>query len=407
MYAIIDDFHPDDWEVIAPQFRPAIDRWILSELHQLIFEVDESLEAYDALRSSRRIVEFIDDLSNWYVRRSRRRFWRAASDDEAMTDKSAAYWTLWTCLVEVSKMLAPFAPFLSEELYRNLVVAVNDRAAESVHLTDFPQGDPMVVDPRLAAGMAAVRELASLGHAARAEAGVKVRQPLGRAVLLVPEDLQDAVEEVGEILADELNVAELEFAEDTSELVRVTLRPNYRTAGPDFGPRVRQLATYLSSLDAATCSDVATTLEDGLEVEVDLPSEDGTSSEAVRISPDHVEIRREPAEGTVFLYEAPFGISVDLEITPELRHEGFVREFVHLVQGMRREEGLEVSDRIELVVAGPDEALAALREHEDYVAEELLAVKIDVGGQLAGEPKRMSVDGTELSVSLRKATEQG
>jgi isoleucyl-tRNA synthetase len=408
LYANIDDFDPNDWEMIAPLLRPAMDRWILSELHQLIFEVDESLEAFDALRASRRIVEFIDDLSNWYVRRSRRRFWRAAADDEAMADKSAAYWTLWTCLVEVSQLLAPFAPFLSEELYRNLVVELNERAAESVHLTDFPQGDPQVVDPRLAAGMAAVRELASLGHSARAEAGVKVRQPLGRAVLLVPEDLQDAVEELAEVLADELNVKELEFAEDASDLVRVTLRPNYRTAGPDFGPRVRALAQYLGTLDAQTCSDVAATLEDGLDVDVELPGgDDGSPSETVRLSPDHVEVRREPAEGTAFAYEPPFGISVDLDITPELRREGLVREFVHQVQTVRRDAGFEVTDRIEIALAATDDALAALREHEDYVAEELLATVVDLGGQVGEDARRISVDGTEISVAVRKAADSG
>jgi isoleucyl-tRNA synthetase len=423
LYANIDRFDPNDWELIAPQFRPAIDRWILSELSTLVFEVDGSMENFDALTASRRIVEFIDDLSNWYVRRSRRRFWRAASDDEAVTDKAAAYWTLWTCLVELSKLLAPFAPFLSEELYRNLVVAVNEHATPSVHLTDFPAGDPQIVDPRLAAGMAAVRELASLGHSARADASMKVRQPLGRALLLVPEDLQDAVEEVADILADELNVDELEFAHDASDLVRVTLRPNFRTAGPDFGPRVQALASYLSSLDAATCSDVAATFEDGMEVDIELPATDGgvetagglggSPTEVIRVGPEHVEIRREPAEGTAFAYEPPFGISLDLEITPELRREGFVREFVHLVQGLRRDAGLDVTDRISLVVAGPDDALTALREHETDVAEELLATSVDIAGGpgvspgASGQPgesgRVISVDGTDVTVAIAKA----
>jgi isoleucyl-tRNA synthetase len=401
LYANIDGFDPNDWEVIAPQFRPTIDRWILSELHQLVFEVDDALQNYDSLRASRRIVEFIDDLSNWYVRRSRRRFWRAADDDESVTDKSAAYWTLWTCLVELAKLLSPFAPFLADALYRNLVVEINAHAPESVHFTDFPEGDPHVVDPRLAAGMAATRELASLGHSARADAGVKVRQPLGNAVLLVPEDLQDAVEEIGDVLADELNIKELTFAEDASELVRVTLRPNFRTAGPDFGPRVRALASYLGGLDAQTCADVAVTLEDGLEVEIDLPAEDG-STETVRLGPEHVEIRREPAEGTVFAYEPPFGISLDLEITPELRREGLAREFVHQVQLLRRNAGLEVTDRIALVAAGSGDAIDALREHEEYIAEEVLAVDVTIGGETEGG-HTVSIDGIDVSVKLTKA----
>jgi isoleucyl-tRNA synthetase len=306
----------------------------------------------------------------------------------------------------VAKALATFAPFLSEELYRNLVVAVNPRAPESVHFTDFPEGDPQVVDPRLAAGMAAVRELASLGHSARGEASVKVRQPLSRAVLLVPEDLQDAVEELADILADELNVDDLEFAEDASELVRVALRPNFRTAGPDFGPRVQALASYLSSLDAATCTDVAATLEDGMELDIELATEDG-GVETLRLGPEHVEIRREPAEGTAFAYEAPFGVSLDLEITAELKRAGFVREFVHLVQGLRRDAGLEVTDRIALIVAGPNEALDAIRENTDDVAEELLATSVDVGGLPGDDAKTVTVDGTDITVALRKDDSEG
>ncbi len=407
LYANIDGFHPNEWEPIGPRLRPVIDQWILSELNQVIFEVTEGLENYDSLRASRRIVEFIDDLSNWYVRRSRRRFWRAAQDDDEVADKSAAYWTLWTCLVETSKLIAPFAPFFAEELYRNLVVSVNPSAPESVHLTDFPHGNPELVDPRLSAGMASARELASLGHSARGEAGVKVRQPLGRAVLLVPDDLQDAVEEIADLLADELNVDVLEFAGDAGELVRLTVRPNYRTAGPDFGSRVRELAQALDALDPQATADLAATLEDGMEVDIDLSPTAGTGEGddqggTIRVGPDHIEIRREPAEGTAFAYEPPFGVSLDLDITPELRREGLVREFVHQVQMVRRDLGFEVTDRISLTVGGPEDFLGAVAEHKEYLAEEVLATQVDMG--TTGEDARtVSIDGSDVSVSLKKA----
>jgi isoleucyl-tRNA synthetase len=244
--------------------------------------------------------------------------------------------------------------------------------------------------------MASVRELASLGHSARREAGIKVRQPLHRAVLLVPEDLRDAVAEIADVLADELNVEELEFAEDAGELVRVTVRPNFRTAGPEFGPRVQDLAKYFSSLDEQTTADVVTTLEEGIEVDVDPGN-----GELMRVGPDHVEIRREPAEGTAFAYEAPFGVSLDLDITPDLRREGLVREFVHQVQLVRRDLGLDVTDRISLAISGPEELLAAVREHEEYLAEELLATTVEFG--VASEGSRtVSVDGSEANVSLAK-----
>jgi isoleucyl-tRNA synthetase len=397
MYANIDGFDPNRWEPIAPHFRPALDRWILSELHQVIFEVEDALETYDSLRASRRIVEFIDDLSNWYVRRSRRRFWRSAADEEERADKSSAYWTLWTCLVDLSGLLAPFAPFLADELYRNLVCEVNPSAPPSVHLSDFPDGDPNVVDPRLAAGMAAARELASLGHSARSDARVKVRQPLARAVLLVPEDLQDAVEEVGDLLADELNVGELEFAEEVGELVRITLRPNYRTAGPELGSAVRPLAQALEALAPDDATRLAGTLEDGSDVEVE------TEAGPVRVNIELVDIRREPAEGTAFAYESPFGVSLDLNVSPELRSEGIAREFVHQVQTVRRDLGLDVTDRIAIVVQGPDDVIASLKNHTDYVTEELLATGIGHEDPGAEGTHTIAIDGTEVTVAVRKA----
>ncbi len=398
LYANIDEFDPNTWELIAPGVRPPLDRWILSELHQLIFEVTDALDSYDAFRGARRIAEFIDDLSNWYVRRSRRRFWRAAETDEEEVDKSAAFWTLWTCLVDLSSLLAPFAPFLSETLYRNLVSEVNPSAPISVHLSDFPGGEPEQVDPRLAAGMAAARELASLGHSARGTAGFKVRQPLGHAVLLVPEDLRDAVEDVAELLAEELNVAEFSFAEDAGEVVRLTLRPNYRSAGPELGPRVRELAKSLEALDSQACAELAAKLDEGADIDIEV-----TDGENLRISPEHIEIRREPAEGTAFAYEPPFGVSLDLTITTELRREGLAREFVHQVQTVRRDIGLDVTDRITLSVVASDELKEALREHDTYVAEELLATDFEFP-ESAGEGWRtIEVEGAEVAVSITKA----
>ncbi|MCA1830954.1 MAG: DUF5915 domain-containing protein, partial [Actinobacteria bacterium] len=398
MYANIDGFDPNTWPPAAPAMRPAIDRWVLSELHSLIFDVDEALESYDSLTATRRIAEFIDDLSNWYVRRCRARFWKSATNAEQEADKSAAYWTLWTTLVELSGLLAPFAPFLAEDLYRNLVTEVNPDATPSVHLTDFPEGDPELVDPRVQAGMASARELASLGHSARRTAGVKVRQALRQAVLLVPWDLRDAVEDVAGLLAEELNVKELTFAEEASELVRTTLRPNFATAGPDLGQRVRDLARALQSLSVEEADEMASTLEQGLEVEIAI---DG--AEPLRIGPEHIEIRREPAEGTAFAYEPPFGVSLDLEITPELRREGLAREFVHHVQTVRREGGLEVTDRVSLAVTGPQEVLDALQEYEPYIKDELLATSVGyAAGELDGG-KSVNVDGTPVSVLVTKS----
>jgi isoleucyl-tRNA synthetase len=217
---------------------------------------------------------------------------------------------------------------------------------------------------------------------------------LARAVLLVPWDLRDAVEEVAELLADELNVGELEFADEVGDLVRVTLRPNYPTAGPEFGSRVGALARALAALTSEQADHMASSLEEGSDLEVD------TDEGQMRVAIDHIEIRREPAEGTAFAYEAPFGVSLDLEITPELRREGLAREFVHLLQSVRRDLGLDVSNRIVLAVHGSDDVVSALREHADYIKEELLATELAFREPEAETARVVSLEGTELRVGV-------
>ena len=397
LYANIDGFDTGSWEWIAPHNRPALDRWALSELHTLIGEVTEGLESYDCTTAGRRIAEFIEDLSNWYVRRSRRRFWRSAADDEERVDKACAYWTLWTCLSELSTLMAPFTPFLAEELYRNLVRVPNPDATESVHLTDFPQIDAALIDPALALGMASARELTSLGRQARTEAGVKVRQPLGEATVIVPDDLVDAALPVLDLVAEELNVKSIAFADDASDLVRTTLRPNYREAGPAFGDRVRQLAQALDGLGDRTDA-VAEALERGEDVEVEL------EAGSVRVGPDHVEVRREPASGTAFAYSAPFGVSLDLELTDELRREGLARELVHQLQLVRRDAGLDVTDRVRVRLGGPAPIADAVRAYGDYVAEEVLAEGGVAVGEIDGDGAReITVDGHAVRVAVTKA----
>ncbi|HVL81390.1 MAG TPA: isoleucine--tRNA ligase [Actinomycetota bacterium] len=396
-YANIDGFDPKEWPLVEPQLRPDLDRWILSELHQTIEEVSEGLESFDALRAGRRIVEFVDDLSNWYVRRSRRRFWREARTDAEGADKNAAYWTLWTCLSELARVLAPFAPFIAEAMYRNLVVGVNPQAPDSVHLTDFPRAESRLIDPALAETMAVARTLVSLGHSARSDAQVKVRQPLSEAVLLVPAEYRADAERAADLIAEELNVRRISFAEDVGTLVHVSLRPNYRVAGPELGPRVGMLAKALVDPQVHNvAAEVADTLEAGQAVDIDL--DDGT---VVRVTIDHVDIRREPAEGTAFAYQAPYGVSLNLELDDELRAEGIARELVHQLQNLRKAQGREVTDRVSLALAGPDEVMRAVRAHEAYVAEEVLATELTLDASLADGADTIAVEGHEVRVELR------
>lgn len=398
MYANIDGFDPNEWPIIEPALRPELDRWVLSELSSVLTEVTEDLEAYDGTRAGRRITEFVDDLSNWYVRRSRRRFWREAVSDSEEADKSAAYWTLWTCLVELSKLLAPFAPFISESIYRNLVAEVNSSAPESVHLADWPHIDSKLIDPSLSEGMAVARTVASLGHSARASGGVKVRTPLQKAILIVPLEYQAATEQLSAIITDELNVRELEFASEASEFVKVTLRPNYRTAGPDFGDKVSSLAKALADPRiASVASEMAETLEMGQDVDVDLDS-----GEVLRVSPEHIEVRREPEQGTAFAYQAPYGVSLSLDRTPELLREGIARELVHQLQGERKTLGLEVTDRITLSIMGPEEFLDAVSEHSNAISEELLCTALSFEAGDEDSVRSLSIDGHGVRVWMSR-----
>ncbi|HVE91455.1 MAG TPA: isoleucine--tRNA ligase [Actinomycetota bacterium] len=389
MYANVDGFHPQEWDEVSVSDRPLMDRWILSELHQLISEVTQGLDTYDCTAPGRAVAGFVDDLSNWYVRRSRRRFWRAAGTEDERADKAAAFQTLWTCLSELSKVIAPFTPFLAESLYRNLVPKVDDDEPPSVHLADFPEADARLIDAGLAHAMTAARTLVSLGRSARTDAKAKVRQPLAEAVLLVPASERDGLADLEDTIAEELNVKSIRYAEEAGELVKVTLRPNYRTAGPAFGPRVGELAGALTDAKVVA-SEVAESLEAGQEFDVNL--DDGT---IMRVKPEHVDIRREPAEGTAFAYQAPYGVSLDLQVTPALRSEGLARELVHHLQNVRREADLEVTQRVELELWAPQDIAEAASQHMAWVKGELLAddSAIHAGMEAPAGTPAVEVDG--------------
>ena len=249
-YANLDGFDPTKHDVPVSE-RPELDRWVLSELHSLVQAVNEGLESYDPAGAARPIERFVGNLSNWYVRRSRRRFWKSEAD----ADKAAAYLTLYECLVTVSKLLAPFTPFIAEEMYRNLVTQIDAAAPESVHHCDFPVAIPALIDADLQAGMALALRLVSLGHGARNSAGIKLRQPLGRAVvaLRAPEEA-GALRRLEAVIVDELNVKRLDVASAAADLVSYAYDSVPARLGPKFGklyPAVRQALQGLSGPEVA------------------------------------------------------------------------------------------------------------------------------------------------------------
>ncbi len=364
-----------------------LDRWAVSRLQRTIAEVRRHLDGFDCTTAARAIADFSEDLSNWYVRLSRRRFW---DGDET------AFATLRHCLITLSTLLAPFTPFLADEIYTNLAVGTDEEAfrdrPDSVHLCDFPEADEALVDPQLEAGMEAVRLTVELGRAARAQAKVKLRQPLRRAVVVASDAERAAIERLAEVVAAELNVKELDFVHTEAELVSYRVKPNYRLLGPRFGKNMPQVAAAVEALDAAG---VAEQLEAGAEVGIAIDGKEHT------LSADDINLVMEPLEGYQLEAEAGHAVALELDLDDELRREGLAREVVRAVQEARKQAGLEVSDRISLELGGDDELLEAAREHETYIAGETLATSVGYGADGAGETA--TIEGRELRIALAKA----
>jgi isoleucyl-tRNA synthetase len=353
-----------------------LDRWALSRLQATVEVVRDRLDAYDATSAGRSITDFVEELSNWYVRRSRRRFW---DGDEA------AFAVLRACLVTVSQLLAPFCPFIADEIYDNL-----DGAEASVHLTDFPE--PQRRDTELEEAMAIARETVRLGLAARAQAKLKVRQPLHAAVVVATGREREAIERLESLAREELNVRELRFVSQADELGQVEVKPNYRTLGPRFG---KQMPTVAAAVAGLNPSIAAAALRDGRPVAISLNGHDHELSE------EDLLISMRPIEGYQVEREGSHAVALELAVDDELRAEGWAREIVHAVQSARRDAGLEVSDRIVLTLDGDAALLDAAREHQDYIAGETLATEVVYGSADGAEPIR--IDGRELRAAVQRA----
>ena len=354
--------------------RTDLDEWILSRLSATTERVIERMEDYDTTFAGRAIAEFVDDLSNWYVRLSRRRFWRG--------DDAAAFNTLRECLLGVSKLLAPLTPFVTDEIYDNL-----DGSEPSVHLCDFPEPGPR--DDELEVRMQVVRDAVELGRAARGHAKMKMRQPLREAVVVAADRERQAIEGLEQLLRDELNVKSVRYVSEADELGRFELKANYRTLGPRFGKQMPQAAAAIAALDPAR-------LRDGGRAGINL---DGKDHE---IGPDDVTIVLQPLEGYQVERSGTHAVALNLELDDELRREGLAREVVHAVQAARKNAGLDVEDRIALSLAGDEDLLAAARAHEDYLTGETLATSLEFDGA-QDEAESAEIDGRRLSISVTLA----
>jgi isoleucyl-tRNA synthetase len=350
-----------------------LDRWVLSRLQATVEVVRDRLDNFDATGGGRAIQDFVDELSNWYVRRSRRRFWDG---------DPPAFATLRDCLITVSQLLAPFTPFLADEIYDNL-----DGAQASVHLTDFPTAGPR--DRALEEAMKVARETVRLGLAARGQAKLKVRQPLRAAVVVATGREREAIERMADIVREELNVHELRFVSQADELGQVEVKPNYRTLGPRFGKQMPLVAAAVNGLDAAHA---ASALRVGQSVAISVA---GTDHE---LGADDLLVTMKPLEGYQVEREGSHAVALALEIDDELRVEGWARDIVRAVQTARQEAGLEVSDRIALTLDGDEVLIGAARTHETYIAGETLATQVSYESLDGAAP--VLIDGRPLKIGV-------
>jgi isoleucyl-tRNA synthetase len=379
-YASLNAFDPGDSAIPAPADRGALDRWVLSRLANTTSVVTVALRGYEPLDAATAVADLVDDLSNWYVRRSRRRFWRT-DPDAPPGDTLAAQATLHEVLSTLSLLLAPLCPFVADTMWRQLQGAGDD---DSVHLADWPSADLAQVDPELEAQMALARRLTSLGRAARSEAGVKVRQPLARALVFLPGGAPDILRD---IVADELNVDEIDTADELSEVIQFELVPNFKTLGPRLGEQVKELKPALAALDGAAA---AAALETGDSVTVVL------GGEPVELTPDDVQLRVRGQQGFAVSREGGEVVALDLSLDDDLRKRGLSRDVVRLVQDLRKASRLDVSDRIRLQLVGLD----AIAGFFDYIAREVLAVDI-VAEPGEGEGTLLELDDEMLTDPVR------
>jgi len=352
-----------------------LDRWAMSRLQETVEIVRDRLDDFDATTAGRAIQSFVDELSNWYVRRSRRRFWDG---------DPAAFATLRECLVTIAKLLAPFCPFIADEIFDNL-----DGSEPSVHLCDFPV--PTTRDADLEQAMQVARETVRLGLAVRAQVKIKVRQPLRAAVIVATGREREAIERLADIVRDELNVHVLRFVSQADELGEIEVKPNYRTLGPRFGKQMPMVAAAVAGLDVGH---VAAALRDGQSVSISV----GGSEH--QLEADDLLISMKPLEGYQLEREGSHAVALEIEIDESLRVDGWARDIVRAVQKARQDAGLQISDRIVLTLDGDEELVAAARTHEAYVAGETLAISVSYESLDGAEP--VMIDGRPLKIGVAR-----
>ncbi len=365
LYTNIDGFNYSEAD-IALEERPEIDRWILSELNTLIQKVDKFYEEYEPTKAARAISDFTQDyLSNWYVRLSRRRFWKG----DYQTDKISAYQTLYTCMETIAKLGAPIAPFFMDRLYLDLNAVTKKETFESIHLADFPKADTNAIDKLLERKMESAQTICSLVLSLRAKEKIKVRQPLQKVMIPVDNQQQkEEIEAVADLIKHEVNIKDIELLEDASDILVKQIKPNFKTLGPKFGKDMKLIASVVNAFGA----DDIKNIEQNGNIDVEI------NGKTITLGLDDVEITSQDIEGWLVANEGPLTVALDVTISEELRKEGVARELVNRIQNLRKDSGFELTDRIDVQIQNNIQVAAAIASNEDYIKSETLTEDLKI-----------------------------
>ena len=384
LYANIDNFDATKYKLEYDKL-PVMDKWILSKLNTVIGEVDDNLANYRIPEAARALQEFVDDLSNWYVRRSRERFWAKGMEQ----DKINAYMTLYTSLVNICKAAAPMVPFMTEEIYQNLVRSIDANAPESIHLCDFPAADTACIDKELEENMEAVLKTVVMGRACRNTANIKNRQPIGKMFVKAPFTLSEFYQE---IIEDELNVKTVVFTDDVRDFTSYTFKPQLKTVGPKYGKLLGGIQKTLSALDGNAAMD---------ELNVTGSLKFDINGESVVLSKEDLLIEMVQKEGYVSENDNQVTVVLDTNLTEELIEEGYVRELISKIQTMRKEAGFEVMDKIVVYAKDNEKIIGIFTAHKEEIMSEVLAVDI-VLGSTEGYEKDWNINGEQVVLGVKK-----
>ena len=384
LYANIDNFDATKYSLEYDKLA-VMDKWLLSRLESTVKAVDDNLANYRIPEAAKALQSFVDDMSNWYVRRSRERFWAKGMEQ----DKINAYMTLYTALVTVAKAAAPMIPFMTEDIYQNLVKSIDASAPESIHLCDFPEVHENWIDPKMEEDMADLLEIVVMGRAARNTANIKNRQPIG--TMYVKSEFQLS-EFYKEIIEDELNVKEVVFKDDIADFISYSFKPQMRTVGPKYGKLLNKIKTTLSELDG---NKAMAELKSTGELKLDIDGQ-----EIVLLEEDLL-IDMAQMEGYVSESDHTITVVLDTNLTPELIEEGFVRELVSKIQTMRKEAGFEVMDKIRVYAKDYDKIVSIMKNHGDEIKSEVLAEEI-VTGETKGYEKEWNINSEKVTMAVER-----